>query len=69
MFLSVRVCACDCACRNVCAHQVNDRSRGWASARVTLLGNVNAFISGLAKYKTHVETGDVPAVNMKDVRR
>ena len=49
--------------------KVDDRSRGWASARVTLLGNVNAFIDGLGRYKQHVETGDVPAVNMKDVRR
>ena len=49
--------------------KVGDQQRGWNAARVTLLSNVNAFISGLAKFKTHVETGDVPAINMKDVRR
>ena len=49
--------------------KVGDQQRSWGSARVALLGNVNAFIDRLRGFKVLLETGDVPAINMQDVRR
>jgi hypothetical protein len=49
--------------------KVSDQQRAWGSARVALLGNVNAFIDRLSGFKGLLETGEVPAVNLKDVRR
>ena len=49
--------------------KVGDQQRSWGSARVALLSNVNAFIDRLRGFKVLLETGDVPAINMQDVRR
>jgi hypothetical protein len=49
--------------------KVDDRARSWASARESLLGNVNAFIDSLKNFKLLVDSGEVPDTNLKDIRR
>ena len=48
---------------------MDDRGRSWGAAKASLLGNVNVFIDGIKAFKSLIEVGDVPPVNMKDVRR
>jgi hypothetical protein len=67
--LVVMFAGCNESIKTNSAGKVDDRARSWAAARVSLLANINGFIDSLTNYKTLIETGDVPAVNMKDVRR
>ena len=47
---------------------VSDYDRSWPQVKASLLSNVNGFIESLANFKGWVDTGDVPAENMKKIR-
>jgi hypothetical protein len=51
------------------AGKVDERTRSWASARVSLLSNINSFIDSLRNFKLLVDSGEVPDTNLKDVNK
>ncbi|CAM9207540.1 unnamed protein product [Chrysoparadoxa australica] len=48
--------------------KVRDKDRNWDSVKKSLLNNINGFLEELKGFKSAVDEGRVPAINMREVR-
>ena len=48
--------------------RVRDKERTWDHSKKALLGNVNGFLEELRGFKVNVDEGNVPEMNLKEIR-
>jgi dynein heavy chain len=49
--------------------RVKERDRSWSKVKTSVLGNINAFIEELTKFRAYAEEGSLHKVNLREVRQ